>query len=152
MDIVYTANREEIRRFGHFARKVRAICPPHRLAKSFVEAVKPGAMAQPNRGMGKRCQEEWMEEDDLLGGELRNKICGTNYRREREVRSTQTKRVSRVDVWSKGIEIWRGLGVEGTSIKGDCSRADSRDNKGLDLQSARELESPGVELRGSSSY
>jgi hypothetical protein len=71
MDIVYPANREEIRCFGHFARKVRAISPPHRLAKSFVEAVKPGAMAQPNRGVGKRRQEEWMEEDDLLGGKLR---------------------------------------------------------------------------------
>lgn len=70
MDIAYLVSREEIRRYGHLARKIRATHPPHTLAKSFVDVVNPGAMAQPNGAMGKRGQEEWMDEDDLLGGEL----------------------------------------------------------------------------------
>lgn len=59
-----------MRRFGHVARKIRATSPPRDLTKSFMEAVRSRGMAQPNHFTGKRRQEEWMEEDDLLGGEL----------------------------------------------------------------------------------
>lgn len=69
MDLAYPASRGERLRFGYLARKVQPTSPPRRLAKSFADAVNLEGMSQPNRGMGKRRQEEWME-GDLLGGEL----------------------------------------------------------------------------------
>ena len=70
LDCTYPASKEEIRRFGHSARKVHPTKPPPKLTKTYAAAVKPSFMAQPNRQMGKRRQDEWMEEDDLLGGDL----------------------------------------------------------------------------------
>jgi hypothetical protein len=70
LDITYPVRTGEVRRFGHAAKKIRATFPPHDLTKSFMEVVRLRGMAQPNCFMGKRWQEEWIEEDDLLGGEL----------------------------------------------------------------------------------
>lgn len=66
LDITYPANREDVRRHGYLARTIHATQPPRELTKTFAAVVKPRAMAHPNRPMGKRRQEEWMEEDDLL--------------------------------------------------------------------------------------
>lgn len=68
LDILYPATRGEVRRFGYLARKVCSTHPPL-LTKSFAEAVNPSTMAH-NRPTGKRRQEEWMDGDDLLGGDL----------------------------------------------------------------------------------
>jgi hypothetical protein len=70
LDSTYLARADEVRRFGYVARKIKATFPPRDLTTSFVEAVRSRGMAKPNRIMGKRCQEEWMDEDDLLGGEM----------------------------------------------------------------------------------
>lgn len=55
LDILYLASKEEVRRFGHIARKLRATHPPHSLAKYFAAVVNPSTMAHPNRPTGKRC-------------------------------------------------------------------------------------------------
>jgi hypothetical protein len=70
LDSTYPAHIDEVRRFGYVARKIKATFPPCDLTTSFVEVVRSRGMAQPNRIMGKRRQEEWMDEDDLLGGEM----------------------------------------------------------------------------------
>lgn len=70
LDIAYLARAEDVRRFSHTARNIRATSPPRNLDRSFVEAARSRGMAQASRFMGKRHQEEWMDEDDLLSGEL----------------------------------------------------------------------------------
>jgi hypothetical protein len=67
LDVCYPA--QPLDRFRHLSRKVRVLPPPQKLAFSFAHATM-GSMDQP-RHTGKRRQEEWMEEDDLLGGELK---------------------------------------------------------------------------------
>lgn len=70
LDQVFPARLNDVRRFGHLARKVKGIPPPLPTAAPFARVVREGTMA--NREMqrqgGKRRQEDWMEEDDLLGG------------------------------------------------------------------------------------
>jgi hypothetical protein len=70
LDLTYLARALEVKRFGYTTRKIRDISPPRNLDRSFVEVVRSREMAQPNRFMGKRRQEEWVDEDDLLGGDL----------------------------------------------------------------------------------
>lgn len=68
----YSARRGDVRRFGHLARKIRVTPPLKHLESSFAQIVRSKEMSMdPGRGMGKRRQEDWMEEDDLLGGQLR---------------------------------------------------------------------------------
>lgn len=62
LDICHPARPVDRHRFS--SRKVRALPPNKTLTKSFAQATR---MARPP---GKRRQEEWMEEDDLLGGEM----------------------------------------------------------------------------------
>lgn len=65
----YSARRGDVRRFGHLARKIRVTPPLKHLESSFAQIVRSKEMSMdPGRGMGKRRQEDWMEEDDLLGG------------------------------------------------------------------------------------
>lgn len=77
MDIVYPARLVDIRRFGYQTKKIRATPLPPPLSSSFA-AVTQNSMAhrEISRQTGKRRQEnwryeDWMDEDDLLGGELR---------------------------------------------------------------------------------
>lgn len=69
--IGFPARREEVRRFGFHARRVRRIgAPSPPLQRSFAHVVAEGSMAdRPWKRRGGH--EDWMEEDDLLGGELR---------------------------------------------------------------------------------
>lgn len=85
LDIQYPARRDEVLRFGHLAKKVRVRHPPAPLSRTFVQAVR-GEMA--NQGRGKRRldegrQEEWMEEDDLLGLELKEQDLRNQLQRSR---------------------------------------------------------------------
>lgn len=64
--MLYSAWPNEVHRFGHNARRVRATFPPALLSISFVSV----AMVNREAPRGKRRSDEWMEEDDLLGGDL----------------------------------------------------------------------------------
>lgn len=67
------ARREEIQRFGHKARRVFRTKEPPPLFRAFARAITEGEMArrEDNRSWKRRGgQEDWMEEDDLLGGDL----------------------------------------------------------------------------------
>lgn len=66
LDKIYPARPNEVRRFGHNARKVRATSPPAPLSAPFASV----AMASRVAPRAKRRSDEWMEEDDLLGGDL----------------------------------------------------------------------------------
>lgn len=81
LDIYYPARPDEIRRFGLQARKVRVLAPPLRLTHSFAQAT-AGTAREPPRQVGKRRQEEWMEEDDLLGGISESRTCAVNCKEE----------------------------------------------------------------------
>jgi hypothetical protein len=74
LGVGFLARPEEIRKFGHFTRRVRRISSPALLHISFAKAVKGETMARVplEQRRGKRSQEseDWMEEDDLLGGDL----------------------------------------------------------------------------------
>ena len=64
----YPATKREVLCFGHLARRVKRLSPPTPLSQSFAEIVK-GEMAwrdQEQRSW-KRCLEDWMDQDDLLG-------------------------------------------------------------------------------------
>ena len=75
-----------------------------------------------------------MEEDDLLGGEWGQKQdLRVQIQKGGEAKLSQIKQDSKEEDWIKGIESWRGLGEEGTSTRGDGSRADSKDSKGAGL-------------------
>lgn len=69
----FPARPDEICFLRHTAKKVRVIPNPPPLTKSFARVVSERSMAKwdHQRTMGKRRQEDWMEEDDLLGGDLR---------------------------------------------------------------------------------
>ena len=73
MDICYPGRLADIRRFGHTAKKIRATPSSPPLTTSFSRMVKgvPMANQDQQRKAGKRRTEDWMEEDDPLGGELR---------------------------------------------------------------------------------
>jgi hypothetical protein len=78
LDEYYPARLEDIRRFGHAARKVRVRLKLPPFTKSFAQAVHGQGMAnrENQRFPGKRRQEDWkyedwMDEDDLLSGDLR---------------------------------------------------------------------------------
>jgi hypothetical protein len=66
LDVRYPAR--PLDRFRYNIRKVRVLPPPQNLVASFAQAT--SGVMDPLRQKGKRRQEEWMEEDDLLGGEL----------------------------------------------------------------------------------
>lgn len=76
LDIIYPASPWEVRRFGYTAKKLRAISAPKILSQSFAAAVM--ANHKQGRVTGKRRQEEWeedwMEEDDLLGPDTRHEL------------------------------------------------------------------------------
>jgi len=79
-------------------------------------------MAQPNHQMGKRHQDEWTEEDDLLGGDLGQ---------AQDLRS-QIQRGGRnqVEPNQVGFERWRGLEEVEMSVQVVGNRADHRGSKG----------------------
>jgi hypothetical protein len=68
----YPASFDEVRHFGYAARQVRVLAKPLPLSKSFARVVAEPRMVgwDPGCQAGKRRQEEWMDEDDLLGGDL----------------------------------------------------------------------------------
>lgn len=66
----YPTSRLGIQKFGHLALRVRRLDPPPPLHRSFVEVVQEHAMARRQQGPWKRRQEDWMEVDDLLDGDL----------------------------------------------------------------------------------
>lgn len=67
----FAARQEEIRRLGFLSRQVRVSPPPKPLDRSFAQAVRSEMANRNQRPPGKRRQEDgWMEEDDLLGGDL----------------------------------------------------------------------------------
>lgn len=72
VDLGYPASKEDIRRFGYAARKVRRVGPPPPLLRSFASAVGENNMARREEDRSwKRRQEDWMEEDDLLEEDFR---------------------------------------------------------------------------------
>ena len=72
--IGYPPSRAEIQRYGHNAnaRRVKRIGPPPPLSKSFAEAVKANEMVrrESDQRTWKRHPDDWMEEDDLMGGDV----------------------------------------------------------------------------------
>ena len=68
----YPTSFDEVRHFGYAACRVRVLPKPLPLSKSFTRVVAEPRMAgwDPGRQAGKHRQEEWMDEDDLLGGDL----------------------------------------------------------------------------------
>lgn len=70
LDCCHPAQPYEVRRYGYDARKIRVIPPPHRLQHSFAQA----AMAKEPPRYTKKRQEKWMEDDDLLGEELKEDL------------------------------------------------------------------------------
>ena len=68
----YLAPLEDIRRCGHSACRVKVLLDLPPLSKSFACVVSEGEMANRDQPwpVGKHRQEEWMDEDDLLSGDL----------------------------------------------------------------------------------
>lgn len=64
--IGFPARKEEIRRLGHFARRVQRFGEPPPLLHSFAQVAK-GGMSRPWK---RREKDDWMDEDDLLGGDF----------------------------------------------------------------------------------
>lgn len=73
MDTYYLARLLEIRHFGHLARRIHRLPPPVSFHQSFARTVEKGmANRGPNQPLERRqegWQEDWMEDDDLLGEE-----------------------------------------------------------------------------------
>ena len=71
IDTYYPARLLEIKRSRHLARRIRRLSPPVPLLHSFACVTEKGmADRGPNRPLKRRkegWQEDWMEEDDLLG-------------------------------------------------------------------------------------
>lgn len=74
---MYPARLADIKRFGQLAKKVKPIPLPPPLSFPFAMAVNQSmAHLEKPRQAGKRLYEDWMEEDDLLGGNLQEQdLC-----------------------------------------------------------------------------
>lgn len=68
----YPASRYDVQKYGHRTHKVRRIGPPPPLSKSFAAAVRNEMENRESDQKWKRRQDDWMEEDDLLGGDLKH--------------------------------------------------------------------------------
>lgn len=68
----YPTHLKDIHRYDHSARRVKVLPDLPPLSKSFACVVSEGEMANRDQPwpVGKHRQEEWMDEDDLLGRDL----------------------------------------------------------------------------------